>query len=409
MKKFNLLTVIIVSLLFFSNQLLAQNSIVGTYYYHSNHEIPLENVNVDLFNSNDVWVASTVTNPEGLYSFDGITDGEYYVKASTTMEAGGINLFDALLVFYDAQGWIELDEIQKAAADVDADNVITFNDFIIIINDYLIWNLPFPVGDWQFEQQNINVASRGLGDTIACWGTSTGDVEGIWLPSGRDIVLMNSNYYEVDDHETNNYAIASNYSGYVNGFNLNLSFVKDLKITNISGPDENFNYSIDENNGIIKVSWLNENNGTSKVSGEELFVIEVENLTENINFEQRIFEILPEGLVLDSENNKMGDIEIRLPLLQNKQTMNIGVDTYPNPTVDMLNFNIKLNKQCQASLSVYDLNGKLVNYTENISLNEGEQIVSFSVVDLIPGNYVYSFDLKGDNEGNVKGRFVKSK
>lgn len=343
---------------------------------------------------------------------EGIPDGEYYLSPSTTLEAGGIDLYDALLVFYNISGWYELNEMQKEVADVDNDGVVSYADFVSIMVNYLLLGQSFPAGDWVFDDVEINFSSRSSSnDTISTWATSTGDVEGVWIPSGRDIAYLNNSYYESQSSEQNStYSIKSDYNGIVNGFNLNLAYASDeINILSINGPDENFTYSIDDVNGEIKVAWLNENRGSSIVNGDDLFEVEVEYLNEIENSVKEIFTLLPEGTVLDYENNKMGDIEIKLPLLQNKQTVNVTVDAYPNPVVNMLNFNIQLNKQDQASLSVYNLNGKLVSYTENIVLHKGEQTVSFSVVDLVPGNYVYSFSLYGDSAKNIKGRFVKSK
>lgn len=412
MKKFKVVVLILVGILTFGNQLFSQNDLVGSYYYHGNEEIPMPNIDIELFDINNALIASTATDASGQFLLEGIPDGEYYLSPSTTLEAGGIDLYDALLVFYNISGWYELNEMQKEVADVDNDGVVSYADFVSIMVNYLLLGQSFPAGDWVFDDVEINFSSRSSSnDTISTWATSTGDVEGVWIPSGRDIAYLNNSYYESQSSEQNStYSIKSDYNGIVNGFNLNLAYASDeINILSINGPDENFTYSIDDVNGEIKVAWLNENRGSSIVNGDDLFEVEVEYLNEIENSVKEIFTLLPEGTVLDYENNKMGDIEIKLPLLQNKQTVNVTVDAYPNPVVNMLNFNIQLNKQDQASLSVYNLNGKLVSYTENIVLHKGEQTVSFSVVDLVPGNYVYSFSLYGDSAKNIKGRFVKSK
>ena len=412
MKKFKVVALILVGILTFGSQLFSQNEVVGNYYYQGNEEIPLSNIDIQLFDINDVLVASTATDVSGQFSLEGIPDGEYYLSPSTTLEAGGIDLYDALLVFYHIRGWYELNAIQAEVADVDGDGVVSYNDFVSILVNYLILGQPFPAGDWAFDNVEINFSSRSSSaDTISTWATSTGDVEGVWIPSGRDIAYLNNSYYNIQNSEQiSKYSIKSDYNGLVNGFNLNLAYMPDeISILNIDGPDENFSYSIDEVNGEIKVAWLNESQGSSMVNGDDLFVLEVEYLNESENSGAELFSLLPDGIVLDYENKKISDIEIKLPLLQNKQTVNISVDAYPNPVVNVLNFNVQLSKQNQASLFVYNLNGKLVSYTENIVLHEGEQTVSCSVVDLIPGNYIYSFTLNGENVENVKGRFVKSK
>ena len=334
------------------------------------------------------------------------------MASSTNMASGGVTLVDAYKVLFYLFGWYDFNEMEFEVADVNNNDAVTWSDYGEIMA-FIIFSQPFSGGDWEFEDVTVEFSTRTNGDTINPWGSSQGDVEGIWEPSGRDIVLMPSRYYNIESVSNGlnaEYIVGADYDGSLNGFNLNLAYASDkIGITSIIGPDENFTYSIDDENGIIKLAWLNESQGISRVSGSELFRLEIILLGEMQQSGEELLSLLPGGLLIDSENNKITEIDIELPYLQNKQTMNIGVDLYPNPVVNRLNFNINSNKQSQASLSVYSVNGKLINYIDGISLYEGEQTITFDVENLVPGNYVYSFDLKGDNENNLKGRFVKSK
>lgn len=416
MKNYKVLSVLLVVILIFGNNIFSQSDLSGTYYYHGNTETPIPDINVDLYDFNDVLIASTVTNMNGEYLFEGIDDGDYYIDASTSISSGGVDLYDAFMVFYYIRGWIDFNEMEFEVGDVDDNENVNIHDFVAILLEYLVGGQTFIGGDWEFENIVINLNSTRSADTVInkdSWAASHGDVEGEWEPSGRDIVFLPSSYYNqaAANGDLNKLIVATDYAGYVNGFNLNLSYATDeISIVNIVGPDGNFSYSVDEDAGVIKVAWLNESNGISTVNGEQLFTIEV---TSNLNMQnsgEKVLNLLPGGMLIDSENNKLNDTEIKLPFLLNEQKNDvIEVNVYPNPVVNKLNFNIHLNKQSYASLSIYDLSGKLVNYIENIALHEGEQSVSFNAGDLLPGNYVYSFDLKGENAMNVKGRFVKSK
>jgi len=410
MKNFKILSVLLVVILVFGNKIFAQNDLFGTYYYQDSIAVPLADVNVELYDLNDLLIATTVTNSDGEYTFTGIPSGEFYISSSTSITSGGVDLYDAWLVFFYIRGWIDFNEMEFEVADVNDNGHVNNQDFVAILINYLVGGQPFVGGEWEFEDMYVDFTSRDRTDTIDLWGSSHGDVEGIWEPSGRDIDLLRSSYYESwKQEETSKLVVASDYNGYVNGFNLNLAYATDeISIVNISGPDGNFGYSVDEESGVIKVAWINESQGTSEIDGDQLFIIEVEGLTEESSAEKVLF-LLPGGMIIDSENNKLDDTEIKLPLLASKQTTDlVEVTAYPNPVVNKLNFNIQLNKQSYASLSVYDLSGKLVNFIEYIALHEGEQVVSFNAEDLLPGNYIYSFDLKGENVMNIKGRFVKS-
>ena len=413
MKKIKSLSIVLFAVLIAGTQLFAQNDIRGTYYYQGNTLVPLPNIHVELFDLNDSLVTSTITDDDGVYSFEGIPNGEYYIASSTNMASAGVTLVDAYKVLFYLFGWYDLTEIEFEVADVNNSTAVTWSDYGEIMA-FIIFSQPFSGGDWEFEEIAVDFSVRTNGDTINPWGSSHGDVEGEWEPIGRDIVQMPSRYYNIEPVSTginSEYIIGADYDGNINGFNLNLAYASDIiSISSISGPDENFTYLIDVENGLIKLVWLNENQEVSQVRGSELFKMEIA-LLDNLQQQtgEEILYLMSGGLLIDSENNKLNDIDIKLPLLQNKQTMNIEVDVYPNPVVSRLNFNIISNKQSQASLSVYNLNGKLVNYIEGISFYEGEQAIAFDVENLVPGNYVYSLDLRGDDEKNITGRFVKSK
>lgn len=417
MKNYKILSVLLLVILIFGNNIFSQSDLSGTYYYHGNTETPIPDINVDLYDFNDVLIASTVTNMNGEYLFEGIADGEYYIEASTSISSGGVDLYDAFMVFYYIRGWLDFNEMEFEVGDVDDNGNVNIHDFVAILLEYLVGGQTFVGGDWEFENVVINLNAARSVDTvinIASWAASHGDVEGEWDPIGRDIDLMPSSYYNMeisDIGETTKLVVASDYKGYLNGFNLNLSYTtNEINIISISGPDGDFGYSVDDKNGIIKVAWINESRGTSEVEGDQLFVIEVTGITDIHTSGERVLYLLPGGMLIDSQNNKLNDTEIKLPFLLNEQKNDVvEVNVYPNPVVNKLNFNLHLNKQSYASLSIYDLSGKLVTYIENIALHEGEQSVSFNAGDLLPGNYVYSFDLKGENAMNVKGRFVKSK
>ena len=410
MKNLRLLTVFLVGIILSAGQLFSQNDLAGTYYYQGNVQVPLPDIHVELFDMDNALIATTITGDDGSYLIEDIPNGDYYIVSSTNMASGGVTLEDAYKVLFYLFGWYDLTDMEFEIADTDNDGDVTWNDYGEIMM-FIIFGTPFSGGDWEFEDVNVNFAARTNGDTINPWGSSSGDVEGVWEPSGRDITLMPSKYYHPEqiNAASAEYVIGADFNGNLNGFSLNLGFAaSEIEIVSLSGPDENFTYSIDNENGVVKLAWLNENMGTSTVNGKQLFTLEVINLggQEGIAAEELLY-LLPGGVLIDSESNKLKDTEINLPLLENKQ-LNIEVGVYPNPVVNRLNFNVNSNKQSQASLSVYDLSGKLVHYVDGIAIHEGEQAIAVDVASFLPGNYVYSFDLKDDNE-NVMGRFVKSK
>lgn len=414
MKNLRLLTVLLASLLIFTGQLISQNTIVGNYYYHDNLSVPVPNIELRLIDSNDSLVATDITDFTGHFSLTNIPYGTFTLEASTAMAAGGVDLYDANLILLYLIGWQDLNDIQLVVADVDASGDVTWTDFGLVFIYYLIYGQPFPAGDWTFEDKTYDFASRApIIDSTRLWSSTTGDVEGEWEPSGRNINLLPTDYYTmetIDKTETTKFAIAANYDGDLNGFNLNLAYPIDkLNIVSVSGPDENFNYSVDNESGIIKANWLNEGH-TSTVSGTQLFNIEVSGINGEQIADGELISLLPGGMLIDSENDKLNDIEIKLPLLKNKQSMEVEVKTYPNPVINNVNFKLQSSGEySQAGIVVYNLNGQRVAEYNDIEVHEGEQVISLDTKSLIPGNYVFSLTLSGNGEKNIMGRFVKSK
>ncbi len=414
MKKLKFLSVIIVGFLIIGSQLFAQNNLTGTYLYQGNPSVPLPDIQVELFDTNDDLVASDVTDDEGNYSFEGIPNGEFYIASTTDMSSVGVTLADAFKVLFYLFGWYDFSDMEFEVADVDNSYSVTWSDYGSIMF-YIIFNQPFSGGDWEFENVTVDFTARDVGDTVSIWGSSHGDVEGEWEPIGRDIALLPSSYYSVQHQAIGTsaeYVIETEYEGSINGYNLNLAYASnEISIVKLSGPDENFIYSIDDKNGVIKLAWLNENKEASKVNGNHLFTIEIVRLTELAQSSgEEVLYLLPGGVLINSENNKLSETEIKLPFLQNNQMVEVDVEIFPNPSVDYLNFNIQTSKQAIANLSVYDLNGRLITYIDNIDLRDGEKIITIDVVDFLPGNYVYSLSVNGE-EGikMLKGHFVKSK
>ncbi|NOY49964.1 MAG: T9SS type A sorting domain-containing protein, partial [Chlorobi bacterium] len=409
-------SVLIASILMFSGQLFSQNTLTGTYYYHADTSLPIPGVQVRLYDMNDSLIASDLTNIAGQYTLAGIPSGQYSLKSATDMESVGVDLNDANLVFYYLIGWSSLDSIQYQVADVDASEEVDWIDLGLIYINYLINGQPFPGGDWDFETVSLTFASRAAGDTTTVdpWGSSYGDVEGEWEPTGRDINILPTEYYSMEmpnKQETAKFVVAANYDGDLDGFQVNLSYASEkLNILSISGPDENFNYSVDNKSGVIKANWLNLGQSTSMVDGNELFTIEIAGNNEGQISDGELISLLPGSMLLDTDDNKLDNTEIKLPLFKNKQLLNVEVNTYPNPVVSNINFNVRSSSEfSQASLVVYDLTGKKVFDKRDISVREGEQVISLDAKGLLPGNYIFSLNLKGDGVKNIRGRFVKSK
>jgi hypothetical protein len=402
--------VIIVSMLF-GQQAISQNQIVGQITYGGNSEFPLSNVNVELYDLQNTLIESTVTNTDGYYDFDDVLSGEYYVKSSSNDDddEGVIDINDAYYIMLYMLGNYELSDMQYEAADVNNSGIVNWSDYIQIVVNYLLYDEPFPAGEWQFEDQYVNLLAREEVDTLPTWGCRSGDLFIDWQTSGRSDNTIFSNYKPIQlQKEEIQVVIESSYNENIGGYDLELDYPADLiNILSIEGLDANLNYTIDELNGRLHLIWLNENPGNNSFNGSELVTLTIEPKTQNINAEGLI-TLSPASSLLSDQGVKIEDVEISLPQFKQSQVFAFEVNTYPNPVVDQLNINLTMPEANRAEMMIFDLQGRLIEKQENILLTEGEQLISISTQQYMPGHYLYVFNTLGSTQETIQGRFYRS-
>lgn len=403
---------LVIFILFFwgiNSGLNAQNQLTGSVNYNNDNTLPIPEVTVGLYNLQDELVVSTVTDDNGNYFLGDIPGGEYYLRSTTNLEANTVDMQDAFVVLQYLLNATELDNIQYEAADIDNDGIVSWDDYDFMVNDYLLYGEGFPAGTWQFEEVYIDYTSRDKPpDTSDLWGITEGDVEGVWEPSGRGLDIMEYSNYPVQYTSTHDLQldIKSNFNNQVGGFSINLAYPSNqLNILDVTGPDGNLNYVVDEDNGFVKIIWMDENN-SGKINGDKLITLTVE--TKYADQENISFDLMDGSVILDAQGKEIKDAEIFLPMLKKSQNIGVSVSTYPNPVVNQLHVNINSNETSYTTISIYSANGTLVSQTDNVFTEKGEQSISIDTQNLKSGYYVYVVDLLGNSKQRTTGQFVKS-
>ena len=387
----------------------AQNQIVGTVLYHNNESNPIYDVNLNLLNSSNNIVASTVTNMYGEFEFNNIPNGDFKIVANTNLPVGDINIVDASMILEYLLGFRTFTDYEFAAADVNESGNITFGDYILVLVSYLLQGNPFPGNDWQFEAYNVSFNSRDLSsssDTTRIYATSIGDVEGIWMPTGRKLTYADSEYIETKvSGEYAEVSVTSNYENEISGYHIDLVYPNQyIEIIDITGFDENLHYEIDNEQGIINVAWLNET-PEKKVSGNKLFTIKVKALNNTELDDSHPISIYNNATILDNESNIIENVTIKLPKITTAN-YELNVISYPNPTIS--NLNIEITSPCDdiANIKIFDISGRLVNTIENQSITKGSQLINANTETLPVGTYLYTIDF--NKNSTIKGRFNKA-
>ncbi len=384
--------------------------ITGYVDYHDDPTNTLPDVIVELYNDNGDLVASTTTNSQGQFYFSGISPGEYSLTAWADLTTGTVNLIDASLILQYLQGTYTFTDYEFAAADVNGSGNVTFGDYMLVMISYLMQGNPFPGDEWLFEEATVIVSpARDSTEDIRMWGTSKGDVEGIWQPGGRDLDGLNTSYDNIIAVEENEMTvvIGSNYERNIAGYDLDLVFpVSKIEITEIQGPDDNFHYDIDRNTGELRVIWLDENeNPGQKYSGSNLFTVTIRSAGD-IEEGDALFHLLDGGMILNSKYDPVDNITIEIPRVVSAEISTpdiLEVSSYPNPVRDLLNLRISSPYETNASISIHDIRGATIK-TITYDVYKGNQLVEIELSNLVPGQYIYRIHLSGES---LVGRFVK--
>ncbi|MBC8319311.1 MAG: carboxypeptidase regulatory-like domain-containing protein [Bacteroidetes bacterium] len=414
MKSFILRNTIFLATFLIFSSLTALGQINGLIYYHQDSLNPLPNVTVKLYSNGNNVVATTVTNNDGEFIFTNIQPGDYTLKASATINIGDLNLIDPALVLQYLNGTYTFNVWEFAAGDVNGNNNVNHGDYNHLLKMVLKpeKTQPFEAGEWQFEEKAISLTARSGGEDIRVWGTSTGDVEGIWMPGGRNIIDLQENIQELTSvgEQEIELEIGSNYTNLISGFNLNLIYPKHMiEILDVTGPDENFLFNLDENTGALNVIWLDENeNPGTKFFGETLFRVKVRQNQNYDNIEgEDIFSLLEGGMMLDSKFGQIDNIVIKLPAVSTTPNkLEFEIIGYPNPAADIHYLKITSPTNNYANIYVYDFIGRLVKQTINTTIYKGTQLIHIETENLPSGHYFYKINLAGNE--NTLGRFYKT-
>jgi len=354
---------------------------------------------------NGVFIAATTTDENGVYTFENLPVGTFNVQLSTDLEGATVGMQDALSILMYLYGIIEYTPMQKLAMDVNGNGSVGFSDFTYIVVQYFIFNQPFPVGDWVFEDATITVGSRDGGNTIG--GSRTGDSEGVLVPTGRDLVVNNqlaaSETMNVSGDEILEIPVFANTdSQSIAGYGLVLGFdpqyIEVLSVEPFGKEAHSATLS-----GEIRMSWVN-NELPSKVPFDgKLAVVKVKLLNGYKPQNEFAFDVKGASHILNGEGTKIGNTQYSMPeLVSNTMTTSL----YPNPAVDFTRLNISIEQNLQSELTVYAITGQLIR-SETLFLTKGNQNISIPVENLRSGLYYVMLSNTQTNQVLFNEKLVK--
>lgn len=230
-------------------------SITGQVSYANTSASTLSNVKVYL-NTQTAVLDSSLTNANGIYTFNGVVNGTYTLSCSSVGAWGGVNSTDALYLRQYQIGARTFDSLQAKAADVNHSNTITSTDALLIRQRTAGIITSFTGGDWVFE--NPTVAVSGSNATKNIRGLCTGDVNGSYVPvpakSTASILLLNNGDAIVNNNGTIELPVTISKAAKISALTLLLNYISsNAAIAGVKSNIEGLDYSITNNS--VKIAW----------------------------------------------------------------------------------------------------------------------------------------------------------
>lgn len=361
----------------------------------------MEGVEVNLFDSNNEFVATSYTNSEGYFFFDGLMIGESYTaKFEYEAENTYIDLADAFSILNYIYGNIEFSDVQMIAADVTGDGQVNFSDFFTLLFNYYIMGQPLPVGDWYLPDWNFEMtdmkAAGGPSGTVAngsIQSSNEDDKSGYKsMMKYQSIAVLNSEELLIPIYFTE--------SLNTNGIGLVLNYNEDvIEIVNIESTIEDLNYNVD--NGEIRIAW----------TGQETYKFDTESPIVNIRIKQKAgvyneqiesFEIQEGTHILDNKGQVLPYVDFSS--VEFKTTaQNAMIETnsaYPNPCNE--SFNINIDTDGKVEVKIYNTVGQMIeSYYSTVSNQE----LQINTRNLQGGLYFYQINYQSKSvQGSITVR-----
>ncbi len=395
-KRTTQLIIATIALLLLSSQLFADQPIKGKVIYHEDENNPIPSVTVKLFNNMNVHIATTVTNFNGMYIFPNMPYGTYYVEAQTTpIDAGGIELDDLTLMFQIIDEGYPATDIEMLAADVNGDGSVDYDD----TDEWMLnWDNGFEP-EWVFGER-VPVNHNGTKTNVPTMGgSSSGDVNGTFVPTGRSEIVAQVNYFAKAFSSNFSIEIFANDLVSASAMGLVIDYPSTVNVKDITSQVGDFNNLRIENNQIV-ITWASE----AVLLDPSKPVVTINGSTnKNYNGGDIRFKVNSKSHFVT--NGKVFSPEFKVPYLSVTGNDNLS-HCYPNPANNQTTVYFNLPANTKAMLNVYSLNGTLVKTILNEEMTAGQHSVIIPVNDLREGVYFYSLTTNGAVNINEAKRLI---
>lgn len=393
--------------LLIAGQSFAQNEIAGTVLYHYKNNKPIAEVTVTLINeATNAIVASLTTDMNGSYSFPNVESGTYTLEASTNIMAGGINMADANKIKHHLRGNQLLDQFEQLTADVNFDGQITWADYDAIVAWHML-GIPFnPEHPWVFSSlsgiEHINSDLKVRTNVPKMGGSSSGDVNGTFVPTTRDLAESTIKYTEKPI--TNNFSIEIFATDIIEASAMGLIINYPANLVNIAAITSPLGDVMSViKNGQIRIGWINESVNATPVNPDSPILIIQGETTGNYDGSDIKFKVDPTSHFCDASSNEL-PTRFSLPVLT--RSGNYLGKNYPNPFSGSTTIDYSIPSDGKVNISLYNQMGQLVRVLVDNHVNAGIYTITFDSEGLEAGLYYYTLKTSGTISINETKRMI---
>ena len=367
--------------------------------------IALNNVKVYLMQYG-VKVDSVLTDAAGAYTFLNQLNGNYEIDAITGKAWGGGNATDAQIIQNHYVGNITLTEPRVSVADVNASNAINSTDALLIKRRFANLITSFPSGDWYFNPTPVVVGNADVNMDFK--GLCFGDVNGSYTPPFAKITstinLISAGTLEVSAGSTIDVPVRVADVMQLGAASLIFTYPQDkmdaISVQAVAPGMSDLITNIED--GKVYIAW-NSLQALNLQANDVLLSIRVQLTTENPDAIE--FGIMPQSEFADVNGMVINNSDIMMPALQlhaasiaETAAQNISLSVFPNPITENSVVQYVLPENGNVTISVFDMNGKLVSQLVSQSQVAGTYTYLLNAANLAEGTYHIRFMLESKTQ-----------
>ena len=378
----------------------AQTSFSGTVLYHNDITLPVGNVLVSVIDADGATVSSVTTDPNGIYTFEDIPNGDYTLTGSTDAPNGGVTIQDALLVLLHVfmPNRFPFTPLESLAADVDGSGTVTMTDFKMILKNHLTYGQSFPIGDWVFEDEAFTLdGTKSRTAPPHLGGSSSGDIAGVFVPGTRSLAaLMLDENASISTNTNSSFdvSLSSRDDLQLNGAGIVLNYSGDL-LTVESATCKSDDYYVNITENQVRINWVKaEGNAIEFAANEPIVTLTCrakDNFTEGMSTH---FLLDPVTSLVNKDNEEISMLKLAMPLVERgKATVNLF--NYPNPFVGSTVINYGIPVQGNVRVEIFALTGQILKKVNAGYQTAGNHTINLEANDMKPGIYFYKLSVTG--------------